>query len=325
MKKKFWIATIGLIGLILFSCCVGRYDLSLIEIFRILSGQAKEEMDKTLFYKIRLSRTFFVVLAGGGLSLAGWVYQSIFKNPLVSPDVLGVSSGCSIGAIIAILSSGQNAWLSQGLSCLFGILTVGITMVLARCLKGERRYILIISGILVGAFANSIIMTLKYTADPNRELPAIEYWLMGTFQHATWGTFLQVLPVIMVTTIVLYLIRWKIKILALGEEEAQSLGIHVSFIRAVALLCATILVAVIVSVTGIIAWLGLIAPHVVRMIFGADFSKNFMPAILIGSILLLISDICARTLFTAEIPISILTSFLGAILLGIFLVVQKRV
>lgn len=319
MKKKVWILSSILIGLVLLSCCAGRYELSLKQIFYILIGQAKKEMDKTLFYQIRLSRTFFVLLAGGALSLSGMVYQSIFHNPLVSPDVLGVSSGCSIGAILTILYCGQTLFIAQGITFFFGIGTVFLTITLAHLLKGERRYMLVLSGIVISSLANSVIMTLKYTADPTRQLPAIEYWLMGSFQHTSWNRIAAVFPILFIAAFVLYLIRWNMKVLVLGEEEAMSLGISVLWTRTIALICATILVAAIVSVAGVISWIGLIAPHIVRLLFSEDFSANFFPSILMGGILLLLSDILARTLFTAEIPISILTSFLGAFFFGIYL------
>lgn len=324
MKKRFWIIVGILIGFIIISCCVGRYELSIKEILQIIMGNGQKEMDKTLFYQIRLSRTFFVVLAGGSLALAGLIYQSIFQNPLVSPDVLGVSSGCSIGAIIGILSGVSNVIVSQGFAFLLGILSVFLAVTLASILKGDRRYMLVLSGIVIGSLANSVIMALKYVADPNRQLSAIEYWLMGTFQHASWNKILLMIPIICICTFLLYKIRWSLKVLLLGEEEALSLGVPVTKVRNVAILCATILVSCVVSLVGVISWIGLIAPHVVRILFGEDITYHFIPTMLIGGILLLFSDILARTLFTAEIPISILTSFLGAVMLVIHLLIQRR-
>lgn len=324
MKKRFWILIGILIGFILLSCCVGRYELSLKEILQIIMGNAQKEMDKTLFYQIRLSRTFFVVIAGGSLALAGLIYQSIFQNPLVSPDVLGVSSGCSIGAIIGILSGTSGFIVSQSFAFFMGIITVLLTILLASMLKGDRRYMLVLSGIVIGSLANSVIMTLKYIADPNRQLLAIEYWLMGTFQHASFSRIISVLPLTCICMFFLYKMRWSLKVLTLGEEEAQSLGISVFVIRNIALLCATVLVSSIVSMVGVISWIGLIAPHVGRILFGNDITSSFIPTIIVGGVLLLFSDILARTLFTAEIPISILTSFLGALILTMHLLLQRK-
>lgn len=327
MKKKFWILGTILFVLIVVSCCVGRYELTISEIGKILLGKSENEMDIILFYQVRLSRTFFAFLAGGALSLAGMVYQTIFKNPLVSPDVLGVSSGCSIGAIIAILSSDISAVSARGLPFLFGIGTVMATILLSKAFHGEIRYMMVLAGIIIGSLANSVIMVLKYVADPNRQLPAIEYWLMGTFQHTGWDSIRGIIPWILISACVLYILRWKMDVIVLEEEEAKSLGISVSLLRLVAITCATILVAIIVSEAGVIAWIGLIAPHIARRITGEPFSKSFGSSILVGAILLLLSDVLARTIFTAEIPISIMTSFLGAFILGIILItgnIRKR-
>lgn len=323
MKKRLWILWLVLMGLIILSCCIGRYELSVSEIGKILLGKSSNEMDRVLFYQVRLSRTFFCVLAGGALSLAGMVYQSIFRNPLVSPDVLGVSSGCSIGAILVILSSEVSGVFYQGLPFLFGIGTVFITITLARAFHGDKKYMMVLAGIIVGSLANSVIMVLKYAADPNKQLPAIEYWLMGTFQNAGWEGIFSITPVILAASILLYLLRWKMNVIALEEEEARSLGVNVTSTRLIAIFAATVLVAAVVSKVGVVSWIGLIAPHIARRISGEQFSTSYGSSILTGSILLLLSDILARTVFTAEIPISIMTSFLGAILLGVLLIVTR--
>lgn len=280
-------------------------------------------MDRTLFYQIRLPRTFLVILGGGALALAGLVYQSVFQNPLVSPDVLGVSSGSSIGAILGLLFLNGASYPTGFLAFFFGMGTVLLAMGLAGVMGGNRRYSMIISGILIGSLADSVIMVLKYTADPNRELASIEYWLMGSFQHADWQQILGILPLLLIPGAFLYLLRWKMKVLGLGDEEAGSLGISPGFVRVAALICATVLVAAVVSVAGVVAWIGLIAPHLVRMLGGEDYVKNFGSCVCMGSILLLAADVCARTLFTAEIPISIFTSFFGAVTLFVFLLKRR--
>lgn len=319
MKRRFWILVFILMILVLISGSTGRYSLSLTDIFSILIGKSQNEMDKNLFYQIRLSRTFSALFAGAALSLAGQTYQTVFQNPLVSPDVLGVSSGCSIGAVLAILWGSSfltGAWL---LTFCCGILTVFLSLLLAAAMGGNRRYTMLLSGIIIGALANSVIMTLKYTADPTRELPSIEYWLMGSFQNASWKSLNAVLPVMTSASLILYLLRWRIKILTMGDEEAQSLGIRVQAVRITALICATILVAAVVSTAGSVSWIGLIAPHIVRRMAGEDYAGHFFPTLLMGAILLLLADLFARSIFSAEIPISILTSFFGAVLLGIIL------
>lgn len=312
MKKKIVAFSIILIILGVISSCVGRYDLSIATIFQILTGKEVQTMDVTIFYSIRLSRTVLVILSGGALALAGMVYQNLFQNPLVSPDVLGVSSGCSIGAIVSILFTVNHAISMQSLTFLSGMITVLIAMMLARKMKGDPIYSMVIAGIIIGSLASSIIMTLKYTADPERQLAAIEYWLMGSFHTTTWSQVKMITPLVVLATTILYWLKWNIKVLTLGEEEAISLGVPAKRVRMLAIICATVLVSTVVSVAGIVAWIGLIAPHLVRLIGGEDFSKTFVLCFIMGGIVLLLADTIARTVFTAEVPISILTSFIGA-------------
>lgn len=319
LKQKFWVLTVILLGLVVASCCIGRYPLSLSDIWAVLTDTGESVMDHNVFFKIRLPRTFFVVLSGAALSLAGFVYQGIFKNPLVSPDVLGVSSGASIGAIFGILYFESNVFAIQSLSFIAGILVVLLAVILARWMKGSRIYAMIIAGIIIGAMANSVIMTLKYVADPNRELPAIEYWLMGSFNITGWNHLKIITPIICSSSFLLFLIRWKLQVITLGDEEAQTLGVNVVLIRTIAILCATILVSSVVSVAGVVSWVGLIVPHMTRLIWKESYVENFSLVMLCGSILLLTADLLARTLFSAEIPISILTTFIGSMFLIIFL------
>jgi len=294
-----------------------------VDIIEILKGNPKSTMDASVFYKIRLPRTFLVVLSGGALALAGTVYQMLFKNPLVSPDVLGVDKGCSVGAILAILYGGGSMAALSASSFLFGLLTVCLALLLSRFMRGNSIYSMVIAGIVIASLANSIIMLLKYTADPNRELPVIEYWLMGSFNNGNMKQLQTISPMIFAATFIIYLLRWKLKVLTMGDEEAKSLGISVGMLRAIAILCATMLVSAVVSVAGTISWIGLIIPHLVRVIGGEDFVENFSLSLLCGGIFLLIADILARTLFTAEIPIGILTSFIGAGFLVLFLCNKK--
>lgn len=324
MKRWNWTLAGILISLILVSCMLGKYELSFADIMLILIGKAENQMDTILFFQIRLSRTFFVVLSGGILSLAGITYQTVFQNPLASPDILGVSNGCSVGAVLAILGFSSSVFAAEGLTFSFGIGTVILSIFLSQLFGGDKKYRMILSGMVVGAIANSILMTLKYTADPNRELPAIEYWLMGSFQSANWEQVKRLFLLSFPAAIFLYFLRWKLKVLALGEEEAQGLGISVNRVRILALFSATVFVSGVVSAAGIVSWIGLIAPHLIRIWMGNDYERNFTPSFFMGGILLLSADICARTFFAAELPISILTSFFGAILLILLLWREKR-
>ncbi len=323
-KKKFWIVLFILIICVIFSACLGRYTLSLKDIFSILVGNHTSEVEVNLFYNIRLSRTFLVVISGGALALSGSIFQTIFRNPLVSPDVLGVSSGCSVGAVLSIVLLGGGVIITQSMTFLFGVMVVLFSIFLSRFVKNDRILGLVLAGIVMGSIASSIIMMLKLVADPNSHLQAIEFWLMGGFNNATWSQFNIIFLPIMLITVILYLLRYKINIMSLGDEEAKSLGLNVKVVRIIVILLATLLVALVVSFAGVVSWVGLLSPHIVKMYSKDDIVNNFSLSFLTGSILLIVSDVLARTLFTIELPISIVTSFIGAIFLIILLIKNKR-
>lgn len=325
MKKGAWIGlSLLLTASFLFSCLCGRYALGPADLWEILSGQAAGAMKENVFWNIRVARTCVTALCGAALSLAGFVYQGLFRNPLVSPDVLGVSGGASVGAICAILFFGGSAAALQLLSFAGGIATVALSLLLAQAIGGNRYFNLIVSGIVLSALANAAIMALKYMADPTQQLAVIDYWLMGSFNLASWGKFRGILPPVLASGTVLALLRYRLKVLTLGDEEAASLGIPVGPTRLICIAAATVLVAASVTVSGIVSWVGLIVPHLVRSVLGERFEANFFQSILCGASLLLIADTLARSLLPSEIPISILTSLIGALFLAAFLLRRGR-
>lgn len=325
MKKGAWIGlSLLLTASFLFSCLCGRYALGPADLWDILSGQAAGTMKENVFWNIRVARTCVTALCGAALSLAGFVYQGLFRNPLVSPDVLGVSGGASVGAICAILFFGGSAAALQLLSFAGGIATVALSLLLAQAIGGNRYFNLIVSGIVLSALANAAIMALKYMADPTQQLAVIDYWLMGSFNLASWGKFRGILPPVLASGTVLALLRYRLKVLTLGDEEAASLGIPVGPTRLICIAAATVLVAASVTVSGIVSWVGLIVPHLVRSVLGERFEANFFQSILCGASLLLIADTLARSLLPSEIPISILTSLIGALFLAAFLLRRGR-
>lgn len=325
MKKRGWIGLALLLAAsFLLSCLCGRYALSLNDLWEIVSGQAAGTMKENVFWNIRVARTCVTALCGAALSLAGFVYQSLFRNPLVSPDVLGVSGGASVGAICAILFFGGSAAALQVFSFAGGIATVALSLLLARAIGGNRYFNLIVAGIILSALANAIIMALKYIADPTQQLAVIDYWLMGSFSLAKWEKFRSIAPPIVIAGTVLTLLRYRVKVLTLGDEEASGLGVAVGLTRTICIAAATVLVAASVTVSGIVSWVGLIVPHLVRSVMGEDFQSNFFQSMLCGASLLLIADTLARSLLPSEIPISILTSLIGALFLAAFLVHRER-
>ncbi|MGN1148923.1 MAG: FecCD family ABC transporter permease [Lachnospiraceae bacterium] len=322
-QKRFWIMLVVLIGSVLVTCCIGRFPLSLRDIWEICVGTMEEAIKRDVFLKIRLSRTFFVGMTGAALAIAGLVYQELFQNPLVSPDVLGVSSGACVGAVGAILLGGS-ALLIQTSAMVFGLLAVFLTIALSRLIGRQQAVNMILAGIVVKAVADAVIMAFKYLADPNRQLPSIDYWLMGSFHTVRWTEVLMVLPFFIISLLLLWLLRFKLQVMSLGEEEAKSLGIPVEGLRFFCILLATVLVASSVSVTGVISWVGLIVPHMVRFFTGHNLMKNFGICGCAGAILMIWTDTLARSLSAAEIPISILTSFIGAVFLFFVLIRRRR-
>ena len=325
MRKRSYLGSgLLLAASFLLSCLWGRYPLTPADLWEILSGQAAGTMREAVFWNIRVARSCVAALCGAALSLAGFVYQGLFRNPLVSPDVLGVSGGASVGAICAILFSGGSLAALQVLSFAGGLATVALSLLLARAIGGNRYFNLILSGVILGALANAAIMAMKYMADPAQELAVIDYWLMGSFHLASWEKLRSAAPLILLAGAVLTLLRYRLKVLTLGDEEAASLGVAVGPVRLACIVCATVLTAASVSVSGIVSWVGLIVPHLVRTVLGEDFEANFFQSILWGAALLLLADTLARSLLPAEIPISILTSLMGAVFLAVFLIRRRR-
>ena len=324
MKRRSWLGLAALLAAsFLLSCLWGRYPLTFSDLWEILSGQAAGTMKENVFWNIRVARTCVAALCGGALSLAGFAYQGLFRNPLVSPDVLGVSGGASVGTICAILFWGGSIAALQLFSFAGGLAAVALSLLLARAIGGNRYFNLIVSGIILGALANAAIMALKYMADPAQELAVIDYWLMGSFGLANWDKFRSAAPLILIAGAVLVLLRYRMKVLTLGDEEAAALGVAVAPVRLVCIGCATVLTAARVSVSGIVSWVGLIVPHLVRSVLGDDFEANLFQSILCGASLLLLADTLARSLLPSEIPISILTSLIGAVFLAAFLIHRK--
>ncbi|MCO5385298.1 iron ABC transporter permease [Desulfosporosinus sp.] len=314
--KLVWLAMLLILaGTFFVSLFGGRYFISPGEVGKILSagprGGAQDSMAVSVVWNLRLPRTLLNALVGAGLAVAGASYQGIFKNPLVSPDVLGVSSGAAFGAALGILLSGVNQ-LATVLALVFGILSVFMTYTLSK-LRGESSTLsLVLSGMIISAVFSALISLIKYVADPYDKLPAITYWLMGSFANSSYSNLKLVGVPILVGTVLLLLLRWRINILSLGDEEAYSLGINPVRTRLVIIAMATFITAACVTVTGVIGWVGLVIPHICRMLVGEDH-KNLLPAsCIIGAIFMIIVDMIARSATAAEIPIGILTAIVGA-------------
>lgn len=316
MKKKLWLFGILIVVMCLSLLC-GRYGSSVEEVIDALFLQ-NDSITQKLIWNIRMPRIILVGLCGGALALSGIVYQTIFKNPLASGDVIGASSGCSLGAIIAILLSGSTIMV-EVFSFAAGLIAVFLTILLANKVKGNRILNLVIAGLIIQAITTSLMMMLKISADPFHQLASIEYWLMGGFSDAGWMQVLVTFIIVLVCSLLLYLLRWQIQMLSFGDE-ATTMGISANKMRLLALVLATLLISSVISVAGIVSWVGLLVPHMIKMITKEQISKNMVTTFLCGAIFLLVCDTLARTMLVIELPISILTSLFGALFLIVLFV-----
>ncbi|MEG1536820.1 MAG: iron ABC transporter permease [Clostridiales bacterium] len=321
-KKHFGLLLIvlpcGLILLILISLCLGQYNMTpwtsaqilITKIFHLPAGNWDPIAEKVIL-NLRLPRTLAAAAVGAALAVSGATYQGIFRNPLVSPDFLGVSSGACIGAALAILM-GLNTTYIQGFAFIGGVIAVATTFSIPKMLKSDSNIMLVLSGIIVGGLLGSIMGLLKYVADPETQLATITYWQMGSFAYVRFNDFLSVLPLMIFGFVVLFAMAWWIDIISLGESEAHMLGANVKLIRGVAVFCATLLTASAVCISGTIGWVGLVIPHFSRMLTGNENTKLLPIACFCGAIFMVLVDLCARCLTTLELPISILTGIIGA-------------
>ncbi|MFO7815273.1 MAG: iron ABC transporter permease [Halanaerobiales bacterium] len=320
-KKKVLI--IGLITIIVMfiSLFIGRFN---IPILKFINGFNLNEMEKTVFFQIRLPRILLVMGVGAALSVAGASYQSTFRNPLVSPDILGVSAGASFGAALGMILSFQSFTTIYFLAFVFGVIAVFLTYFISKLGKTNMIMMMVLSGIVVGSLFNAFISILKYVADPYEKLPGIVFWLMGGFSRTGWNELKFAAPFIIIGIVILILIRWYLNVMSMGEEEAISMGINVKLIRRIMILFSTLMVASSVATVGQVSWVGLVVPHISRFIVGADHRYMVPASGLLGASFLLIMDDIARSLTGAEIPISIITALLGAPFFAYLLISQKN-
>ena len=264
-----------------------------------------------VIFTLRLPRTIGAVLVGAALSLAGAAYQGVFKNPLVSPDLLGVSSGACVGAAIAILL-GMNSLGVQTLAFAVGIGAVTLTMLIPRLFRSSSMMMLVLSGVIVRGMMDSVVGIIKYIADPETQLADITYWTLGSLVKVLSSDLFAIAPVIAAGCLMVLLLSWRINILSLGEQEARALGVHVGFVRGVVIICSTLLTASAVCVCGTIGWVGLVIPHLSRITVGQDNTKSIPVSLLMGAIFMVAIDTLARVLTSLELPLSILTGIIGA-------------
>lgn len=319
--------TVSAMGLLIFlpvaafflSVTVGRYGIPPRQLLQILFGKLlgltpiwPNTVEKVLF-NVRLPRIFCGMMVGAALSGSGAAYQGIFKNPMVSPDILGASAGAGFGAALAILNNFSILGI-EATAFLFGIAAVALTYFLSNSIGRNMNavLVLVLTGMVVQSLFSAFTSVIKYEADPNNKLPEITFWLMGGLSSSTQKQVLMMLVPFVAGMIPLFLYRWQINLLSFGEEEAEALGVDTGKVRAILILASTLLTSASIAVSGMIGWVGLIIPHLARLIVGPNY-KTLLPAsALMGATFLLLVDDIARTVLTTEIPLGILTAIIGA-------------
>ncbi|MDY5334000.1 MAG: iron ABC transporter permease [Vescimonas sp.] len=307
----------ALLALFLLSFVVGRYGVPLGQVVRILlSGVLPLEQTWTdnmaiAVLNVRLPRILLACLVGCGLSAAGTGYQTVFQNPMAAPDILGASSGACFGAALAILT-GQSAVMITVFAFLASLLSVALVYLVGNHTRGNRVVNLLLAGIMVGSLFSACTSYTKLVADPTNQLPQITYWLMGSLSGTRMGTVKFAAVCMAVGLVPLLLLRWRMNLLTLSPDEARAMGVHTDRLRLAVILSSTVLTAAAVSVSGMIGWVGLVIPHLSRRIVGSDCRRLMPMACLFGAAFLLLVDNMARCLTATEIPIGILTAFVGA-------------
>ena len=320
-KRAPWLVYLflsaALLVLMVWCICVGKYPVSPAESLRIIAGKLTgraadwDPMTENVVIGLRLPRVLAAVFCGGALAVSGAAYQGVFRNPLVSPDFLGVSAGACIGAATAILFSLGSAFI-QLFAFAGGLAAVCLTLLIPRLLRSDSNIMLVLSGIIVGGLMSSIMGYIKYAADPETQLAAITFWTMGSFSYVKMNSLLPVLPVAALASALLMGVSWWVDVLSLGEEEAKNLGANVPRIRRIVIVSATLLTAGSVCISGTIGWIGLVVPHFGRMAVGPNNTRLIPTSFLMGAIFMLVVDTATRTIGLIEMPVSILTGIIGA-------------
>ncbi len=311
------ICVAALLAMVCIAFSVGQYPVSPADLLTLLwsrfTGTASNvaPIAQTIVFDVRAPRVLAALLVGGALAASGSAYQTLFRNPLVSPDILGVSAGAALGAVLAIFLS-LDIWAIQGFAFAFGLLAVVAAYIIAASLRGhDPILVLVLAGVVLGSLLGACIALIKYLADPYNQLPAITYWLLGSLAAASGEDVRSSALPVLLGLVVLWLVRWRVTVLSLGDEEAAALGVSAGRVRALVIGAATLVTAAVVSISGIVGWIGLVVPHVARMLVGPDFRVLLPVSSLLGAAFLLGVDTLARTGARIEIPLGVLTAFVG--------------
>ncbi len=318
-RRRLWICLALVVVALGLSLLLGRYPSAG---FTPLSSLRDNPLAQQLVLNLRLPRILAAFILGMTLSAAGTVLQMIFRNPLVDSGFLGVSQGAAFGASLAIVALGGAPFMIQGCAALFAFLGLGASYFVATRIRlGDWVLRLVLAGICVSAIYSAGTSVLKYIADPLRGLQEITFWLLGGLWGITWPDVIQILPVVIPSMIILYLMRWRLNLLSMRDDTAFSLGAAPGRERAILLVAAVASTAAVVSKAGLVGWIGLIMPHIARRLLGSDAQRTLPGAMLLGGVFSLLCDDLARTAMSGEIPLGIITSFIGA---AIFITMLMR-
>lgn len=324
------LAVLATVAVVLLALATGKYGVTLPQAARVILARLAgtesglPQTVEAVVWNVRLPRVLCGLVVGAALAASGAVYQGLFRNPLVSPDILGVSAGASLGAIGGIFLSLPVVAI-QGLSFVGGLASVTLVYAIGAMARGrDPVLLLVLAGIAMGALLGAAISLLKVLADPYNQLPAITFWLLGSLASVTRGDFLSVLPAMLLGLVPMALLRWRMNLMALDDEEARALGVETRRTRLVLIAAATMMTSAAVSVSGIIGWIGLLVPHMARMAVGPDFSRLLPASLLLGGCYLVGMDTLARSVAEIEIPLGILTAAVGAPFFIWLLTVSRR-
>ena len=328
-RIRLWALLAAFVVVFFGSFALGRYPINLFDLLQMLCNEAVHgfnrlfgtsfsgfprlwaEAAETVVFENRMPRVLAAALIGAALALAGVSYQGMFSNPMVSPDILGASSGAGFGAALAILTGMGYMGIST-MAFGFGLLSVLLAYVFSKASPTNQTTAMILAGMMISSLFSSGTSFIKLVADTDQVLPAITYWLMGSLTSIRARDLLFAVWPMLIGAIPLFLLRWRMNLLTVGDEEARSMGINTRAMRLVVIICATLLTTASVAISGMIGWVGLVIPHFCRMIFGYDYRRLIPSAALFGATFLMVVDNIARIATTAEIPLGILTSFIGA-------------
>ena len=312
MKGMAYALSAGvLLALVAVAFAVGRYPVSAGDVLAALFGQAADPTVNTVVMQVRGPRVLSALLVGAALAAAGSAYQGMFRNPLVSPDILGVSTGAALGAVLGIFLSFDILFV-QLLSFAGGLCAVGLVYAVGSRLRGHDPLLaLVLTGVVIGTLLGSAIALIKYLADPYDQLPAITFWLLGSLAAIAPKDLAIAAPLALLGLAPMLLLRWRMNLLALPDDEARALGVDTRRLRTLIVACATLMTASVVAISGIIGWVGLLIPHAARLLVGPDFGRLLPLAMLMGAGFMLAVDTLCRTLAAIEVPPGVLTALIG--------------